>query len=218
MDAPVVLFDLDGTLVDSLPGIEFSVDSCLAECGAPRRARALRPLIGPPIRAILQELMPGADGQQLSLLEQAFRQSYDSGGWRKTVLHEGALETLNKLRTAGVDLFLVTNKPQLPTRQILNMFGLADLFTDMVCRDTKTPPFQSKAEMLQHVVLAHGLDPGACVYVGDSLEDFHAATQAGVPVALVAHGYGSLPSGLVGGTILHQLNDLLSMVGILEGV
>lgn len=218
MDAPVVLFDLDGTLVDSLPGIEFSVDACLTECNASRRKRDLRVLIGPPIRTILQELALGADHQQLSLMEQAFRRSYDSEGWRKTVLHESAFETLNKLRTAGLRLFLVTNKPQLPTRQILNMFGLADLFTDTVCRDTRTPPFLSKAEMLQYVVSAHGLDPAACVYVGDSLEDFRAAAETGLPIALVAHGYGSLPSELAGCTVLNKLSDVLGIVGILEVV
>lgn len=216
MDAPVVLFDLDGTLVDSLPGIEFSVDSCLAECNAPRRKRDLRVLIGPPIRAILQELVPGTDHSQLLLLEQSFRKFYDAEGWRKTVLHEGALETLNKLRMAGFRLFLVTNKPQLPTRQILNMFSLTDLFTDAVCRDTQTPPFQSKAEMLQYVVSAHGLDPAECLYVGDSLEDFRAAAETGIPVTLVAHGYGLLQPELAGCTVLNQLSDVLGTVGILE--
>ncbi len=52
-----VLFDLDGTLIDSLPGIEFSVDCALAECSLPPRRRELRPLIGPPIRAIFSQLL-----------------------------------------------------------------------------------------------------------------------------------------------------------------
>lgn len=218
MDAPVILFDLDGTLVDSLPGIEFSVDACLAECNTSRHERDLRVLIGPPIRAILQELVPEANHSQLLLLEQSFRKFYDNEGWRKTVLHEGALETLNKLRMAGFRLFLVTNKPQLPTRQILNMFGLTDLFTDTVCRDTKAPPFQSKAEMLQYVISAYGLDPAECVYVGDSLEDFRAAAEARMPVALVAHGYGLLQPELADCTVLNKLSDVLGTVGILEVV
>jgi phosphoglycolate phosphatase len=216
MQVRAVLFDLDGTLVDSFPGIEFSVDCSLAECHAPQRHRDLRPLIGPPIRSILQELAPDADKQQLSALEQAFRTSYDSEGWRKTVLHDGALETLTRLRMAGLGLFLATNKPLAPTQKILDGLGIAGLFTDVLCRDCKTPPFQSKQEMLQDIVATHRLSPAACIYVGDSFEDFRAASEAGVPVALVAHGYGALQFGRTGYTPLTNLRDVLNMIGILE--
>jgi phosphoglycolate phosphatase len=213
MRARAVLFDLDGTLVDSLPGIEFSVDCSLAECNGPPRQRDLRPLIGPPIRTILQRLVPDADNQQLSVLEQRFRRSYDSEGWRKTVLHDGAMDILTRLRTAEVPLFLVTNKPQVPTEKILNALGIADLFTEVLCRDSKMPPFQSKQEMVREIVSARRLDPAACIYVGDSPEDFRAATEAGVPVALVAHGYGAPQSGPAGCTPLNNLRDVLNIVG-----
>jgi phosphoglycolate phosphatase len=218
MQVRAVLFDLDGTLVDSLPGIEFSVDSSLAECNGAQRQRDLRALIGPPIRTIFQQLVPDGDSQQLSLLEQAFRSSYDSDGWRKTLLHDGALETLTRLRMAGLGLFLVTNKPLAPTQKILDALGIAGFFTDVVCRDSKTPPFQSKQEMLQDIVSAHGLSPAACIYVGDSFEDFCAASEAGLPVALVAHGYGALQSERAGCTPLTNLREVLNMIGILEVV
>jgi phosphoglycolate phosphatase len=218
MQVRAVLFDLDGTLVDSLPGIEFSVDCSLADSKGPQRHRDLRPLIGPPIRSILQQLAPDANNQQLSALEQAFRTSYDSEGWRKTVLHDGALETLTRLRMAGLGLFLVTNKPLTPTQKILDALGIAGFFTDVLCRDCKTPPFQSKQEMLQDIISAHRLSPAACIYVGDSFEDFRAASEAGLPVALVAHGYGALQSGPAGCTPLTNLRDVLNMIGILEVV
>lgn len=217
MDTRAVFFDLDGTLVDSLPGIEFSVDFCLAECGAPRRQGDLRPLIGPPIRTILQQVALDADAQQLSELEQVFRRSYNSEGWRQTVVHEGAIDTLARLRCADVPVFLVTNKPGVPTRHILNTFGMAGLFTEVLCRDDRTPPFCSKAEMLEQLLRTHRLDPADCVYVGDSLEDYRAARDAGVPVALVTHGYGALQqSGLEGCSMLNNLSEVLNTIGILE--
>ena len=216
MRVQAVLFDLDGTLVDSLPGIEFSVDCSLAECNGPQRRRDLRPLIGPPIRSILQQVAPDADHQQLSALEQAFRTSYDSEGWCKIVLHDGALETLTRVRIAGLGLFLVTNKPLTPTQKILDALGIAGFFTDVLCRDCRTPPFQSKQEMLQDIVATHGLSPAACIYVGDSFEDLRAASDAGVPVALVAHGYGALQSGHTGYTPLTNLRGVLNMIEILE--
>ncbi len=128
---------------------EFSVDCSLAECNMPPRDGELRSLIGPPIRTIFSQLVPQADEDQLSRLERAFRLSYDSDGWRKTVLQPGVIETLTRLKAAGLPLFLITNKPAGPSRQMLEEFGLSDLFTDVLCRDSKTPAFRSKAEMLR---------------------------------------------------------------------
>jgi phosphoglycolate phosphatase len=216
METHAVLFDLDGTLVDSLPGIEFSVDCCMEECGLASRQRPLRPLIGPPIRTILEEVAPGVTSEQLSQLERAFRQSYNSAGWRKTLLHAGAVDTLARLRTAGLPIFLVTNKPHVPTGQILEALGIGALFSDVLCRDSRTPAFESKAEMLRHVFSAHELDPAACLYVGDSIEDYRAAMEAGVPLALVGHGYGELQPGLPGCATLNSLSEVLNTIGILE--
>lgn len=216
MDTSAVLFDLDGTLVDSLPGIQFSVDCSLAECNMPPRDRELRSLIGPPIRGIFSQLLPQADEDQLSKLERAFRSSYDSGGWRKTVMHAEAVETLTRLKAAGLPLFLITNKPVGPTRQILEQFSLSDLFTDVLCRDSRTPPFRSKAEMLQQITAAHQLEPAACLYVGDTSEDYRAATEAGIPVAIVAHGYGEPGVFYPAAITVDRLTKLLTLVEVME--
>lgn len=216
MDTRAVLFDLDGTLVDSLPGIEFSVDCSLAECNMPPRDRELRPLIGPPIRSIFSEVVPEADEEQLSRLECAFRSSYDSSGWRKTLLRAGTVETLTKLKAAGLPLFLITNKPIGPTRRMLEEFSLSDLFTDVLCRDSRYPSFRSKAEMLQQITAAHKLEPGACLYAGDTPEDYRAAVEAGIPVAIVAHGYGE-PGVLYPAAIsVDSLTELLTLVEVME--
>ncbi len=216
MDTRAVLFDLDGTLVDSLPGIQYSVDCALAECNMPRRVREVRSLIGPPIRGILSQLLPEADEDQLTKLERTFRLSYDGGGWRKTVLQAEAVETLTRLKAAGLPLFLITNKPIGPTRQMIEEFGLADLFNDVLCRDSRTPSFRSKAEMLQQITATHKLEPAACLYVGDTLEDYRAAGEAGIPVAIVAHGYGE-PGDLYPSAItLDRLTELLTLVEVME--
>ena len=117
---------------------------------------------------------------------------------------------------AGLGLFLVTNKPLTPTQKILDALGIAGFFKDVLCRDCRTPPFQSKQEMLEDIVATHRLLPAACIYVGDSFEDFRAGSEAGVPVALVAHGYGALQSGRAEYTPLTNLRDVLNMIGILE--
>ena len=178
-------FDLDGTLVDSLAGIEFAVDHAVAVVGLPVRSRDLRPLIGPPIRQIFQKLLPDCDEQQITQLEAAFRTCYDSAGWRKTVLHENAALVLEELQRAGVQVFLVTNKPALSTHRILEALNIRHLFQAVLCRDTRTPGFQSKAEMLEYLAGTYNLPREECLYIGDTYEDYLAGAQSCIPAAVV---------------------------------
>jgi phosphoglycolate phosphatase len=185
-----IFFDLDGTLVDSLPGIEYSVDSALRELRL-ERGVPLRPLIGPPIRTILKMVAVGATADQLDRLEAAFRAVYDSIGWRKTMLHAGAAQALAQLRQAGFRLFLVTNKPLDATNKILSWLGLKPHFEDVVARDSAVPVFRSKAQMLCRLLAEYSLDARECLMVGDTMEDYRAAVESGVKAAIMTHGYGT---------------------------
>jgi phosphoglycolate phosphatase len=195
-----VIFDLDGTLVDSLPGIRWSVETALAACGIECKCPDLRPMIGPPIREILAAVSGQADGEALDRLETAFRTSYDSLGWRKTTLHLGSESMLVRLRKDNHRLWLVTNKPRQATGAILNELGIAGFFVAAVCRDSRTPPFANKMEMLANLLASRGFTRSKSIMVGDTLEDCRAAAEAGIACAVVPHGYGNgldspLPEG-----------------------
>ena len=210
------LFDLDGTLVDSLPGIEFSVDRALDICGLAPRTSSLRPFIGPPIRNIFAQLLPSADFQLLSRLEHAFRGSYDSEGWQKTTIAENALSTLRTLRAAGSSLFVVTNKPAQASRQILQHIGVSDLFVEILCRDSQQPAFPSKAAMLEYLLQKYALPQHECLYVGDTVEDYRASQHAGIPVAIVGFGYGEPDAKYSDCIHLSDLSQLLTIVETME--
>jgi phosphoglycolate phosphatase len=191
-----VVFDLDGTLVDSLPGIAWSIDAALAECGltAPGslkphdlRPDVLKRLIGPPVRTILATVSGLPDGAALDRLLAAFRRSYDADGWRKTVLQPGTVSMLERLLQGGLRLWVVTNKPALSSGLILQELGIAHCFQKTLSRDSRHPPFASKAEML----LALGLPAVETIMVGDTQEDSRAAAAAGFECAIVPHGYGA---------------------------
>ena len=186
-----VIFDLDGTLLDSLPGIEWSVEAALSSCGLPPLSRDLKPLIGPPIRSILSTVSGVWEQKRLVKLEEAFRSSYDSAGWRKTRCQEGAADLLGQLLTGGIDLWVVTNKPARVTHKILHELKLASFFQEAACRDSRIPPLHSKAEMLGDLLQRRALRPPACLMVGDTLEDYDAAVAAGIDYAIVPHGYGA---------------------------
>lgn len=187
------LFDLDGTLVDSLPGIAWSVDKAVRSAGLPPRSRDLGPLIGPPIRDIIAAVSGASDSAFLDRLEAAFRASYDSAGWRRTVCHEGVPDMLWRLLTSGMELWLATNKPAVVTGKILRELKIGAFFKEIACRDSRTPPFASKAEILRDLLQRRGLDRAECLLIGDTGEDWNAARAAGIACAIVPHGYGAIP-------------------------
>ena len=186
-----VIFDLDGTLVDSLPGIQWSVEAALAACGIPAACPDLKPLIGPPIRVILATVTGIVEAAALDRLERAFRASYDSAGWRKTTCQPGTLAMIERLYGSGHELWVVTNKPGKASRMILRELAIDGFFREIVSRDSRTPPFPSKAEMLTEVIRSQGMERAGSIMVGDTLEDCRAAFEAGLACAVVPHGYGS---------------------------
>jgi len=185
-----VIFDLDGTLVDSIPGIRWSVEVALDAAGVPATCPDLKPLIGPPIRDILATVTGASDTAQLDRMEAAFRASYDGGGWRRTTCMPGAREAIRRLQTSGCPMWVVTNKPGLASRAILGELALSESFREIVSRDSRIPRFSSKAEMLADLIRRCALAPADCIMVGDTLEDCHAAEAVGIECAIMPHGYG----------------------------
>jgi len=185
-----VIFDLDGTLVDSSPGIEYAVAAAWAAVQPGPPCPSLRSLIGPPIHEMLRQVLPDADAATLTALERAFRNAYDSDGWQKTVAYPGVLETLATLITEGVRCFGVTNKPTLPTQRILEHCGLRVYFQEFLSLDSRTPPFASKSEAVTELLTQYGLDPVRTLLMGDSVDDACVAQACGLRFAAFAGGYG----------------------------
>lgn len=179
-----IIFDLDGTLLDSLPGIEWSVAQAFHACGMEAPRQSLRAYLGPPIRQILRTAGAVSSAETLDLLERAFRASYDEQGWRMTNCFAGPADLL-RLRQRGFRLWVATNKPSQATLKILRSLAIDNLFEEVACRDSRTPPFASKAEMLIDLVNRRGLASQDCLMVGDSGEDSAAAQAAGIACKLV---------------------------------
>lgn len=188
-----VIFDLDGTLVDSLPGVTWSVKFALAVCGVDLRCPDLKLLMGPPIREIMAAASGVTDPELLDRLEAAFRASYDEQGWRMAILYDGTAEMISELQACDLRLWMATNKNRKPAEKMLRQFGLSS-FEEVVCRDSRVPPFGSKGEMLRDLLVRHELSATECLMVGDTQEDWRAAVDAGIACVLVPHGYGTPPA------------------------
>jgi len=97
---------------------------------------------------------------------------------------------LEQLRSGGLVLSIVTNKPAHATRLILSELAIGDYFREIVSRDSVTPPWRSKSEMLGDLIDRQAIPRWECIMVGDTLEDCQAAVAAGIVCAIVPHGYG----------------------------
>jgi phosphoglycolate phosphatase len=186
-----ILFDLDGTLVDSLPGIEFSIREAFSACRLPAPSNNLRQLIGPPIRTILAEAGNIVEKGTLDALERAFRVSYDGEGWRKTVCYPDVCKVLQMMKEKGHRLFVVSNKPRDISLQILKREGLLAHFEVILTRDSRSPGFAGKEEMIRVLLEDRAIANSECLMVGDTTEDASAAASAGIEFAWMSHGYGS---------------------------
>jgi phosphoglycolate phosphatase len=180
-----VVFDLDGTLLDSVAGIEWSLEQALDACGAPPPDGGLAALLGPPIRQIIGKATGISDPEMLDRVERAFRVSYDHRGWRMTTYFEGVPDRMRLLRERGFRLWVATNKPAAVSARILAELAIGGYFEEVVCRDSRTPAYSSKGELLADLLRRRRLEAERCVMIGDTEEDALAAKQAGVECVLV---------------------------------
>lgn len=188
---PGIVFDLDGTLIDSCPGIGASLSKAFAAAGRVMPATDLRAVIGPPIRVIAARIEPTLTENELAKIELTFRATYDNDGWRETVLYDGVDDTLRALYRRGVKMFIVTNKPRIPTEKVLDHLGLAFLFQKVVTRDNRTPIYSSKTEMLSELLQQQLIELQPAIMMGDTREDEEAALFNKLPFFYAAYGYGT---------------------------
>lgn len=187
-----VLFDLDGTLIDSAPAILASYRDAFAALGQ----RPVRPIddsiVGPPLAETLQLLTGSEDAALLTALADAFKASYDSEGYRHTGVYAGIAELLDTLAAAGCRLAIATNKRLHPTRLILQHLGWQARFDAVYALDLFEPRLPDKATMLARLLADQGIAREQAVYVGDRAEDGHAAEANQLPFIAASWGYGSL--------------------------
>lgn len=191
---PLVVFDLDGTLVDSAGDIAEALNRTLQDWHLPRVPEAtVLTWIGDGVRRLVQQAFDAA-GSPVDLDEvmPGFMVHYRECLLRSPRLFDGVTEALEQLRERNVPLAICTNKPSALVPPLLRHLGISDAFA-LVLGGDSLPQRKPDGEPLRHIAAHFGLLPAQCLMVGDSLTDYHAAVDAGMPVALVRYGY---PRGL----------------------
>ncbi|WP_347303468.1 HAD-IA family hydrolase [Croceibacterium sp. TMG7-5b_MA50] len=196
-------FDLDGTLVDSLPDLGIALQHGLAVAGRPPVAESeFANLIGGGARVMLERALVLSGGPLLAdefeAAHAALVDHYAAHIADNTVPYDGCLPALDILAEAGVSLAVVTNKAERLARLLLDRLGMTTRFAAIVGGDTLgAGRAKPRPDMIHH---AHGLCGGAGRFamVGDTTFDTGAARNAGVPSVVVSFGYNDRPAAELG--------------------
>lgn len=189
---PHILFDLDGTLIDSAPAILASFREAFARTGIAPVRSIDDSVIGPPLVETLQLLSGSDDPALVAGLAEAFKASYDSEGYKATAAFAGVGELLAELAGAGLTLSIATNKRIHPTRLILEHLGWSGHFAHVYALDLFTPRLPDKAAMIARLLADQNIAREQAIYIGDRSEDGESADANGLPFIAVTWGYGSL--------------------------
>lgn len=183
----LVIFDLDGTLTDSAPGIVASFRHALAAVGAddPGGDLAGR-IVGPPMHHTLAAL---GLGDRVDAAVAAYRAEYTRSGWAMNTLYDGVAELLADLQAAGVRLAVATSKAEPIALRILEHFDIADGF-EVVAGASVDGTRAAKADVVAHALQQLGPLPERVLMVGDRAHDVEGAAEHGIATVVVGWGYG----------------------------
>ncbi len=182
-----VLFDFDGTLFDTSPGILRCMRAALEKNGYDAHTEKwLKRFIGPPVLPALKEFY-GMDDAEAEKVKSDYRALYRAEGVYECAPMQGAEQCLQALRAAGIRLAVATSKPHYFAKDILKRFGFEALF-DAVC-GALSDEHSGKAEIVADALSALGADPDRTVMVGDRKYDVFGAKACGIPCIGLDSGF-----------------------------
>jgi len=185
-----VVFDLDGTLIDSDPDIRAALNRVLAAEGlAPLSTAEVQSMIGDGAKALVERGFAARGRVATAADVAAFIADYEVNAVVETAPYPGIVEALQALKDAGHPLGVCTNKPVVAARNVLAALGLEQYFGVIMGGDS-TPYRKPNPNHLAAVLQALGAAPEHAVMVGDHANDINAAAGLGVPSVFVSWGYG----------------------------
>jgi phosphoglycolate phosphatase len=188
-----LLFDLDGTLIDSAPSILECYRLVLDQFELEPQLPLENSLIGPPLSMTLRLISGISDENKILEMMEKFKSIYDTHGFTHSIPYLGIDDLLRYLNENGYKLFIVTNKRVYPTRKILDFLNWSSYFDGVYAQDAFNPFLPSKPAVIERVLDMHSIPKLDALYVGDRIEDGEAAHANGLKFIWVAWGYG-IPS------------------------
>ncbi len=190
----MVLIDVDGTLVDSVPDLAYCVDEMMKQLGMPVHGEAkVREWVGNGVERLVRRALIGQlDGEpDEALFDKAypiFMQLYAENTSKRSQLYPGVREGLAWLQQAGYKLGCVTNKAAQFTEPLLKDLGIHDVFGIVISGDTLEKKKPDPMPLL-HAADFFGIEPADALMIGDSVSDVKAARAAGFQIICMSYGY-----------------------------
>jgi len=216
-----VVFDLDGTLIDSAPDITVAINRLLDRYGRPHISVAqVRGMVGDGAPVLLRRVFAASgaplDPEEAPEIYATFLDFYESQSASPDSIFPGVLETLDILLARGLLLGLCTNKPERVTIEVLDQLDLARFFRAVAGGDT-LPVRKPDGGHVSWVVERLGAAPGTAVMVGDNHNDVAAARGAGIPVIACSYGYPHVPVAEMGAdAIIDHFSDLPAVLDTIK--
>ena len=186
----LVLFDLDGTLIDSAPQLALAVNRTLAELGlAEADESVVRTWVGNGADKLIQRALDYRDApEQFAKARPLFDRLYQACLLEGLAMYDGVARSLRRLQCLGYQQAVVTNKPSHFVQPILEALGISDCFA-LWLGGNCVPVKQPRPEPLLHACPELGVSPSRTLMVGDSENDVLAAQAAGMKVVVLTYGY-----------------------------
>lgn len=188
---PVLIFDLDGTLIDSASSILESLNRVFKEAGTLPAIPLSESIIGPPLQETLELLCGTSDRKIISSHIASFQRHYDDNGYKKTKAYPGINNLLNKLWQQGYIIHIATNKRLTPTQRIIEHLDWIKYFQSIHTLDMYSPRLSNKTNLLKKLLQQKKISPHEAIYIGDKPEDYQAATTNSLNFIGVTWGYGA---------------------------
>jgi phosphoglycolate phosphatase len=215
-----VLFDLDGTLVDTAPDLAYALNRTLEQQGRPPLdLETIRPLVSHGGSALIRAgfgISPGEPGFEARSTE--LLAVYADNLSRCTTLFPGMDAVLERLEKNGIAWGVVTNKPSWLTDPLMRELGLTSRATCIISGDT-TPNAKPHPDPLLHACRLSGCLPAECLYVGDAERDIRAGEAAGTHTLIALFGYiaeTDSPEKWGADGLIHDPRDILQWLGLLH--
>jgi phosphoglycolate phosphatase len=213
-----LIFDLDGTLVDTAPDLAGAMNAVLARAGRPNLpASEVRNMVGRGARVLIETGFARTgkplDASEINAHFAIFIEHYDANLTRESRPFPGVVQALKQLKEAGAKLAVCTNKPQGLTVKLLAQLDLDGFFEAVLGADARPYKKPDPRHLLDCVTLLGGSAERA-VMIGDSETDVGAARAAKVPVILVDYGYTAIPVPELGGDAI--ISNFAELAGVTE--
>ncbi len=184
-----IIFDLDGTLIDSAPSILEGFRFAFSTLGIKPKRPITPDVVGPPLMQTLSSLSGQDDSAVLQQLAEKFKEHYDTAAYKEAAVYSGIHALLESLSETEATLYIATNKRDFPTQKIMKHLDWARFLEAVFALDSYNPPLASKPLMVAEIIADFKIKADEAIYIGDRYEDGLAADFNQIDFAMVTWGY-----------------------------